>query len=368
MRFEKRADYWAYNLPHNRGRHNFAVILEDYYRDEATAFEAFKAGDLDIWFESNPQRWTTGYNFPAANDGRIVKENITLGTPSGLRAFVMNTRRPLLANRALRKAMDLTFDFQWINKILYGDVYRRTGSYFGNTELSASDKPMSDGEAELLSRSLIPRAELELGYKAPESNGTGRDRTKRLEATQLLEQAGFEMRGKSLFSPNGQKVELEILVQRRSDERLALSWRRMLAGIGIDLKVRLIDSSQYQRRLQNFDFDLIAYNYYASLSPGNEQIYYWGSEAADTPGSRNYAGIKDFAVDTAATALTRAESMKDFVTAARALDRALMSGRYFIPLYHNPVQWVARWHYVEHPIRHSAYGARLDAWWMNHDN
>ena len=368
VRFEKRADYWGNNLPHNRGRHNYAVILEDYYRDEATAFEAFKAGDLDIWFESNPQRWTTGYNFPAANDGRIVKESIKLGTPSGLRAFVMNTRRPLLANRALRQAMDLTFDFQWINKILYGDVYRRTGSYFGNTELSASSKPMSNDEAELLSRSLIPRAELETGYQPPESDGTGRDRTKRMEAMQLLEKAGFQMRGKSLFSPSGEKVQLEILVQRRSDERLALSWRRMLAGIGVDLKVRLIDSSQYQRRLQNFDFDLTAYNYYASLSPGNEQAYYWGSEAADTPGSRNYAGIKDLGVDTAASALTRATSKDDFVTAARALDRALMSGRYFIPLYHNPVQWVARWHYIEHPTRHSAYGARLDAWWMNHDN
>jgi peptide/nickel transport system substrate-binding protein len=227
---------------------------------------------------------------------------------------------------------------------------------------------MSDGEAELLSRSLIPRAELETGYQPPESDGTGRDRTKRLEAMQILEKAGFEMRGKSLFSPSGQKVDLEILVQRRSDERLALSWRRMLAGIGVDLKVRLIDSSQYQRRLQSFDFDLIAYNYFASLSPGNEQTYYWGSEAADTPGSRNYAGIKDFGVDTAASALTRAETMEDFVTAARALDRALMSGHYFIPLYHNPVQWVARWHYVEHPPRHAAYGARLDAWWMNHDN
>lgn len=368
VKFEKRADYWAANLPHNSGRHNFATILEDYYRDEATAFEAFKAGDLDIWFESNPQRWTTGYNFPAATDGRVIKEDIKLGTPSGLRAFVMNTRRALLADAALRKALDLTFDFQWINKILYGDVYRRTGSYFGNTQLSAAEHSMSHGEAELLSRSLIPQVELEMGYQPPESDGTGRDRDKRREAVQLLEQAGYQLQGKSLINPQGQKVELEILVQRRSDERLALSWRRMLAGIGVDLKVRLIDSSQYQRRLQNFDFDLIAYNYFASLSPGNEQAYYWGSEAADTSGSRNYAGIKDFGIDAAITALTRAETQDDFITAARALDRGLMSGRYFIPLYHNPAQWVARWHYVEHPGRHSAYGARLDSWWLNHDN
>lgn len=368
VKFEKRADYWANALPHNRGRHNFTTIYEDYYRDEATAFEAFKAGDVDIWFENNPQRWTTGYNFPAAKDGRVIKENISLGTPSGLRAFVMNTRRPILADPVLRKAMNLTFDFQWINKILYGDVYRRTNSYFGNTELSASGRLMSDGEADLLSRSLISGSTLAAGYQSPESDGTGRDRAKRLEAMQMLEAAGYTMQGKSLMNPQGQRVQLEILVQRRSDERLALSWRRMLAGIGVDLKVRLIDSSQYQRRLQNFDFDLIAYNYYASLSPGNEQAYYWGSEAADTPGSRNYAGIKDFGIDAAVTALTRAETSQDFTTAARALDRALMSGHYFIPLYHNPGQWVARWHYVEHPETHSLYGARLDSWWLNHEN
>jgi peptide/nickel transport system substrate-binding protein len=368
VKFEKRADYWANTLPHNRGRHNFTTIYEDYYRDEGTAFEAFKAGDVDIWFENNPQRWTTGYNFPAAKDGRVIKENISLGTPSGLRAFVMNTRRPILADPVLRKAMNLTFDFQWINKILYGDVYRRTNSYFGNTELSASGRLMSDGEADLLSRSLISGSTLAAGYQSPESDGTGRDRAKRLEAMQMLEAAGYTMQGKSLMNPQGQRVQLEILVQRRSDERLALSWRRMLAGIGVDLKVRLIDSSQYQRRLQNFDFDLIAYNYYASLSPGNEQAYYWGSEAADTPGSRNYAGIKDFGIDAAVTALTRAETSQDFTTAARALDRALMSGHYFIPLYHNPGQWVARWHYVEHPETHSLYGARLDSWWLNHEN
>jgi len=368
VKFEKRADYWANALPHNRGRHNFTTIYEDYYRDEATAFEAFKAGDVDIWFENNPQRWTTGYNFPAAKDGRVIKENISLGTPSGLRAFVMNTRRPILADPVLRKAMNLTFDFQWINKILYGDVYRRTNSYFGNTELSASGRLMSDGEADLLSRSLISGSTLAAGYQSPESDGTGRDRAKRLEAMQMLEAAGYTMQGKSLMNPQGQRVQLEILVQRRSDQRLALSWRRMLAGIGVDLKVRLIDSSQYQRRLQNFDFDLIAYNYYASLSPGNEQAYYWGSEAANTPGSRNYAGIKDFGIDAAVSALTRAETSQDFTTAARALDRALMSGHYFIPLYHNPGQWVARWYYVEHPETHSLYGARLDSWWLNHEN
>ena len=368
VKFEKRDDYWARVLPHNKGRHNFHTITEDYYRDETTAFEAFKAGELDIWFERNPQRWSTGFNFPAATDGRIVKQSIELGTPSGLRAMVMNSRRPLLADPNLRKALNLSFDFEWINKILYGDVYRRTGSYFGNTALSAFGLPMSQAEKAILAESRIAPETLAAGYQPPESDGTGRDRSKRREAMQILEQAGYEMRGKNLFSPQGKPVELQMLVQRRGDERLALSWRRMLAGIGVSLKVRLVDSSQYQRLLQNFDFDIIVYDYYASLSPGNEQAYYWGSAAADTPGSRNYAGIEDPGIDAAVSALTQAVSVEDFTIAARALDRALMSGHYFIPLYHNPNQWVAHWHYVEHPERHSLYGARIDSWWLNQEN
>ncbi len=368
VRFEKQSDYWGADLPLNRGRHNFTTIIEDYYRDDTAAFEAFKAGDLDIWFESNPQRWQSAFNFPAATDGRIVKQNITLGTPSGLKAFVLNTRRPFLADPVLRQALDLVFDFEWINKVLYGDVYQRTQSYFGNTPLSAASHFANEEELDLLRKSHINPTKLMIGYSAPVSDGSGRDRNLRRRAMDLLQTAGYELRDKSLHSPNGQKIELEVMVQRRDDERLALSWRRMLAGIGVTLKVRLIDSSQYQRQLQTFDFDIIVYNYYASLSPGNEQAYYWGSDAADTQGSRNYAGIKDAGVDDAIAALTQAIALQDFQTAARALDRALMSGHYFVPLFHNPKQWVAHWHYVEQPFEHAAYGARIDTWWLNQEN
>lgn len=368
VKFSKVENYWGQNLPHNKGRHNFEAITEDYFRDESAAFEAFKAGDLDVWFESNPQRWQSGYNFPAAKDGRIVKKTIPLGTPSGLKAFVLNTRRTTLQNIKLRQALDLAFDFEWTNKILYGDIYRRTQSYFGNTALSAAGQAASEAELSLLSKSPISQDKLIAGYTAPESDGSGRDRNLRQQAVTLLEEAGYTMLGNRLSDANGRPVELEVLVQKRDDERLALSWRRMLARLGITLNVRLVDSSQYQRRLQNFDFDIIVYNYYASLSPGNEQAYYWGSAAADTQGSRNYAGIKDAGLDAAVTALTRAVSLSDFQTAARALDRALMSGHYFVPLFHNPNQWVAHWHYIEQPFDHAAYGARLDSWWLNQEN
>ena len=368
VQFARNDAYWAKDLPLARGRHNFKTIVEDYFRDDSTAFEAFKAGELDVWFETNPQRWQSGYNFPAATDGRIVKQNIGLGTPSGLKAFVLNTRRPVLKDEALRRALDLAFDFEWTNKVLFGDVYRRTQSYFGNTGLSAAGRTASAAELALLQNSRIDAERLAAGYVAPESDGSGRDRLLRKQAADLLAEAGYQMRGKALYSPQGRKVELEVLVQKRGDERLALAWRRMLAGIGVTLKVRLVDSSQYQRRLQKFDFDVIIYDYFASLSPGNEQAYYWGSEAAATEGSRNYAGIRDKGIDRAVAALTQAIGPEDFRTAARALDRALMGGHYFVPLFHNPKQWVAHWHYVEFPAKHSAYGARLDTWWLNQEN
>ena len=368
VKFSKVENYWGANLPHNKGRHNFDAITEDYFRDESAAFEAFKAGDLDIWLESNPQRWQSGYGFPAAADGRIVKKTVQLGTPSGLKAFVLNTRRTALKDVKLRQALDLAFDFEWTNKILYGDIYRRTQSYFGNTPLSSTGQTAGEDELKLLAQSPLGPEKLAAGYIAPESDGSGRDRALRQQAVALLQEAGFTMTGNRLTDPQGKPVELEVLVQKRDDERLALSWRRMLARLGITLNVRLVDSSQYQRRLQNFDFDIIIYNYYASLSPGNEQAYYWGSAAADTPGSRNYAGIKDPGIDAAVKALTQAVSPDDFRTAARALDRALMAGHYFVPLFHNPNQWVAHWHYVEHPFEHATYGARLETWWLNQEN
>lgn len=373
VRFQKQSDYWAADLALMNGRHNFSLIVEDYFRDENTAFESFKAGDIDVWFERNPQRWLSGYSFPAARDGRIVKQAVPLQTPSGLRAFVLNTRRASLQSPALRQALDLMFDFQWINKVLYGDIYQRSDSYFGNTALSGSPmrgplSPLAQDLLDTLGTSADDMARLQAGYVAPQSDGSGRDRQLRAQAFELLAEAGYQLTGTQLRDPQGAPVRLEVIVQRRENERLALAWRRMLAQLGIELSVRLLDTSQYQRRLQNFDFDIIVYDYYASLSPGNEQAYYWGSDAADNPGSRNYAGIQDPVIDASIDALTRASTPEGFRAAAQLLDRALMSGHYFVPLFHNPVQWVASWHHIEYPDQQTAYGARLESWWSNHDN
>ena len=367
VRFQRNPNYWGANLPVMAGRHNSSTLVDDYYRDQSAAFEAFKSGLVDVWLETDSQRWLGGYSFPAARDGRIVKREIKLGTPSGLRAIVMNTRRPLLATAPLRQVMDLMFDFQWVNKILYGGLFNRTQSYFGNTVLSAAGRVASSDERAILGNHLSAQA-LETGYRPPLSDGSGRDRALKRQALAILDAAGYRLDGKTLRAADGTQVSLELLVQRREDERLALAYRRMLAQIGIDLSVRLVDASQYQRRLQNFDFDMIIYSYYASLSPGNEQAYYWGGAAADTPGSRNYAGIKSAAVDAAITALTAAATPDDFTAAARALDRALMTGHYFVPLFHTNKQWVAHWNRLEHPYRHSLYGMRLESWWLNQNN
>ncbi|MEC8247124.1 MAG: extracellular solute-binding protein, partial [Pseudomonadota bacterium] len=274
VRFQRNPNYWGANLPVMAGRHNISTLVDDYYRDQSAAFEAFKSGLVDVWLETDSQRWLGGYSFPAARDGRIVKQEIKLGTPSGLRAIVMNTRRPLLASAPLRQVMDLMFDFQWINKILYGGLFNRTQSYFGNTVLSAAGRVASSGERAILGNYLSAQA-LETGYRPPLSDGSGRDREVKRQALAILDAAGYRLDGQTLRAADGTQVSLELLVQRREDERLALAYRRMLAQIGIDLSVRLVDASQYQRRLQNFDFDMIIYSYYASLSPGNEQAYYW---------------------------------------------------------------------------------------------
>lgn len=366
--FRRNPDYWANNEASTKNRFNFDEIIHDYYRDEASAFEAFKAGQVDVWFETDALRWESGYDVPAFQAGKIIKETLPTQTPSGLNAFVMNTRRHIFANRDIRSALDEIFDFEWINKTLYAGKFTRTQSYFGNTLLSAHNRTATREEKRMLSRSELSNTILERGYSAPKSDGSGRDRKNRARALSRLEGAGLRVVDGEMRFADGQPFTFEILVQRRDHERLALAYQRMLKQLGIVTYVRLVDAAQYQRRLQNFDFDMIIYDYYASLSPGQEQNYYWSSEAADSPGSRNYAGIKSSAIDEAIAALTSAENYEAYQDAGRALDRALMGGHYFIPLFHQNGQWIARWQHIQRPENTSIYGAQRDSWWSSPDN
>ena len=366
--FEHDENHWGINKPINKMRYNFKRIIHDYYRDETSAFEAFKSGNVDIWFETNPLRWQNEYDFAATRDGRIIIETIKTQTPTGLNAFVMNTRRPIFSDQNTRKALDLLFDFEWINKVLYGNSYSRTKSYFGNTPLSASGVSASSEEKKLIKGAKLSAPLLSQSYMPPRSDGSGRDRQTRKGALELLAKAGFSMQNGQLSDANGTPLTFEILVQRRDHERLSLTFQRMLKQVGIEVSVRLVDASQYQARLQNFDFDMIIYDYYASLSPGNEQNFYWSSTSADTPGSRNYAGIKSRQIDGTIDALTNARDPSQFQTATRALDRLLMSGNYFIPLFHRDGQWLARWSKIERPSQTPIYGAQIDTWWASPDN
>ncbi len=339
--FHKNPDYWGKDLAVNQGRYNIETLVHDYYRDLNSAFEAFKAGAAHIWYEHAPDRWQTNYTFPAMQNGDIIRKEIIRKTPSGLNALVMNTRRPLFAQKDVREAFGLLFDFEWINKQFFHGAYKRTQGYFGNTQLSAQS------------------------YVPPESDGSGNDRVLQKRALQLLKRHGVYSKQGKLYNATNQPITVEILVQKRDNERIALSYAYMLRRLGIVADIRFIDASHYQRRLQNFDFDMIFYNYYASLSPGNEQNFYWGSAAAETPGSRNYPGIKNKEIDKAIQSLISAYSYADFTSAARKIESELMAGHYVIPLYHNPTQWLAHAYQLHMPSHIALYGTSPDLWWID---
>ncbi len=364
--FERRKDYWGKDLPTRRGMFNHDRIIIDYYRDTQAAFEALKKGLVDIRFEADATRWATAYDFPAARDGRLKREVIPTRLPKPLAAFVFNTRRALFADRRVREALLFTFDFEWANSNLFHNLYRRTHGYFDGSELSSIGRPADVMERQLMQRvgaRLQPRF-VEGTWRAPASDGSGRDRRNLRRAVQLLAQAGWRISGgRMVHEKTGRPFDFELLVQSSEQEKLALHWQKSLRAIGISLRVRRVDSAQFTRRLLNYDYDMAPYTWFNSLSPGNEQKFYWGSAGRKQPGTRNYPGIADPAVDATIEALTAARTRPELTAAARLLDRLLVSGFYVLPLYHAPGQWVARWQHVKHPQTLSLYGYQTTTTW-----
>ncbi|MGE0678362.1 extracellular solute-binding protein [Pseudolabrys sp.] len=364
--FRRDPDYWGRDLPINRGLWNFDEIRFDYYRDGNTHLEAFKKGLYDVRTELDPNRWQAAYDFPAARQGKVVKETFPYGLPKGMLGYVFNTRRPLFADIRVREALLTLFDFEWINHNFFFDLYRRTGSYFDGSELSARGVPASDAERKLLAP--FPdavRADVMEGRWSPaKSDGSGRDRTLRRRALALFEEAGYVLKGTQLVARDGgQPFRFEFMAMTREQERVALAYANQLKRVGVTMQVRSIDATQFERRRIAFDFDMMEYRWEQSLSPGNEQSFYWGSEAASQDGSRNYMGVKSKAIDAMIGALLAATEREDFVAAVRALDRVLMSGFYVIPLYHLPGQWIARWTAIRHPSQTSLFGYLPETWW-----
>ena len=363
---KRNPNYWGKDLPTKRGMDNFDTIVVDYYRDTNTMFEAFKRGLYDINPESDPSLWTTGYDFPAATDGQVVKESFPSGTPKGMQGLAMNTRRPVFADIRVRKALAMLFDFEWINANLYRGIYKRTASYFEDSELSARGRPAGDREKTLLAPfagAVLPEV-MDGSYQPAKTDGSGNDRASLRAAVDLLATAGYESRGTQMVNKaTGQPLAFEFLCYTKDAERLALAYNTALQRVGIQMTIRLIDSAQYERRIQSFDFDMFQTAYSASLSPGVEQIGRWGASTASVEGSFNYVGAKVPAIDAMITAMVTAVSQEDFVSAVRALDRVLVSQHFVVPLFYLPEQWVARWNRVKHPATTSLFGYTFPAWW-----
>ena len=358
--------YWGRNLAVNRGFWNFDTVRLEFYRDANTEFEAFKKGLTEVRAETDPGRWETAYDFPAVHDGRVVKEEFPYGLPKVMTALVFNTRRAVFADVRVREAIALLFDFEWINRNFFYGRYRRTASYFEDSELSAHRRPADAAERALLAP--FPdavRADVLAGtWSPPVSDGSGRDRDALRRALALLDAAGYQLTGTmQRRRDTGEPLSFELLVADRVQERLALVFAQNLKRAGIDLRIRMADAVQYEQRRNTFDFDMIQNRWDQSLSPGNEQAYYWGSAAAGEPGSRNYMGVRSAAADAMIAALLDARTREDFVAAVRALDRVLMSGIYVVPLYHLPNEWVARWSAIRHPDATSVSGYLPETWW-----
>jgi microcin C transport system substrate-binding protein len=366
LTLERDPNYWGRNVPAQRGLYNFAAVRLDFYRDDNVALQAFKAGQFDLRREPDPNKWATAYDGPAVKDGRIRLERFVHQRPEAAYGFILNTRRPLFRDDALREALGLALDFDWINRSLFHGLYRRTESFFPNSELAATGLPPGRERAILEKfRAQLPPGVFTTPVAGSATGGSETFlRSSLLTASAMLKAAGYSVQEDALYAPNGTPVAFEVLLSDPSEEKVALEWARMLKRLGIMARVRTVDSAQYQARLTSFDYDVTAGKWFNSLSPGNEQLFFWGSAAADQEGSRNYPGVRDPVVDAFAADITEAKTREELVATARALDRVLLSGHYVVPLYHLGADLVAYWPTrLAHPNATPLYGPILETWW-----
>jgi len=367
----RNSDYWGRDLPVNRGLYNFDEIKLDFYREANGQFEAFKRGLYDFRVESEPLRWHDGYDFPAAKSGEVIRDTIKTGMPDPSEFLVFNTRRPVFADIRARRALTLLFDFEWINRNYFFGLYTRSAGFFAGSELSAYERPADQREREFLKpfASDIAPEILDGSYRLPVTDGSGRDRESLRAALKLLSEAGYELDGTVLRQrATGRPLSFEILASTRDQERIALAYAGNVKRAGIEAKVRVVDPVQFDQRRLDYDFDMIQNRWDQSLSPGNEQSFYWGSQAAGIEGTRNYMGATSPAIDAMIEALLSARGHDVFISAVRALDRALTSGFYAIPVLNAGEQWIARWNRIERPSATSLAGYLPETWWQAQDS
>ncbi len=375
LELDRNADWWGADLAFNRGQYNLDTIRYEYFGDGDIVFEAFKAGEIDSYRESNAARWDTQFDFPAVRAGDVVKSEIPHQRPSGITGLVMNTRKPPFDDWRVRDAMLHAFNFEFVNQTLNGGEQPRITSYFSNSELGMRDGPATGRVAELLepfTSELLPGA-IE-GYTLPASDGSERNRKGIAAALDLMADAGWTVQDGVMRDVEGRPFAFEIVLSQGATEtqQIVDIFASALKRIGVEPRITTVDSAQYKERTNAFDFDMAWYTRGLSLSPGNEQLLYWGKEAADQPGSRNWMGVKSDAIEAMIDELLTSRSHEDFVAATRALDRVLTTGRYIIPIWHSPVSYLAHdanLHYPERlPIYGDWIGFQPDVWWRENSD
>ncbi len=367
LEFERVEDYWGGDLPVNRGAYNFDRIRYDYFRDDVIIREALKSGDLDFRNENQAKAWALDYNVAAVRDGFLNKVAVPHQSPTGMQAFVMNTRRTIFQDPRVRRALAYAFDFEWTNRNLFFGQYERTESYFSNSELAATGLPEGE-ELEILERyrGRIPEAVFTTPYSAPSTDGSGWPRENLARAFALLAEAGWVIRDLKLVNgETGREMRFEILLVSQAFERIVLPFSRNLKRLGVDARIRLVDPSQYVNRLRDFDFDMIVGGWGESDSPGNEQRNYWSSAAADSPAARNLAGIKDPVVDELIELVITAPDRESLVARTRALDRVLLHGHYVVPNWHLGVDRILYWDKFSRPEVTPDDGTEISYWWFD---
>lgn len=367
IQYERVENYWARDLPVNKGRHNFSKIRYDYYRDTTVTLEAFKAGEYDIRVENSAKNWATGYASPALEQRWFLKRMVANGNPQGMQGFLFNLRRPLFQNIRVREALNLAFDFEWSNRTLFHGAYTRTNSYFANADLAATGLP-SPEELRLLEphRTNLQERVFTQAFAAPQTDGSGNQRANLIQAAALLKAAGWRVgANKQLVDEKNQPFEFEILLVQPEFERICLPYLNSLERLGIRARVRVVDSAQYENRLEKFDFDMTVGSFGQSLSPGNEQRDYWGSASAKLEGGRNLIGIQSPVVDALVDAVVGASDRNQLITATRALDRVLLWQFHVVPHWHIGVHRVAYWNKFGLPANPPPYEFSTDTWWVD---
>ena len=364
--YERVEDYWGRDIPVNRGRYNFDEVRYEYFRDANVALEGLKAGVYDIRAENSSKNWATGYTGPAVDNGLIIKEEIARQSGTGMQSFAFNLRRPKFQDPKVRQALAYAFDFEWTNKNLFYGQYARTDSFFENSELASSGLPGED-ELALLEplRDQIPPEVFTETYQPPVTDGSGNARKNLRTALNLLKEAGWTVQDGKLTSEAGESLDFEVLLVSPLFERITAPFAKNLERLGIQVSIRTIDPAQYQNRVEKFDFDMIVGSWGQSLSPGNEQRDFWGTEAAGREGSRNYLGVQDPAIDALIDKVIQADSREALVTATRALDRVLLWNHLVIPQFHSTVDRYAYWDKFERPEIDPKNGVDQFAWWVN---